>query len=107
MPCRLAALVQQEGAAKAAADNVSAELRKQVDDLQTRLQTSIASEDAAKREVSVYKQQVTADILSCEYLAWACLAVALNDLWCAQQNARKALWQAMVGAPFATGPATL
>lgn len=60
MPCRLSGLVQQEGAAKEAAVNTGFQLRAQVDDLLQRLSTSVASQDAARHELCVYKQQVSA-----------------------------------------------
>ncbi|KAL3131893.1 hypothetical protein ABBQ38_007599 [Trebouxia sp. C0009 RCD-2024] len=65
---RLTQLAQQEGAAKAAAVNVASKLRAQVDDLQKRLESSLASEDATTHQLSVYKQQrdAQAEVLSKE-----------------------------------------
>ncbi|KAL3131880.1 hypothetical protein ABBQ38_007589 [Trebouxia sp. C0009 RCD-2024] len=65
---RLSGLVQQEGAAKEAAVNTGFQLRAQVDDLLQRLSTSVASQDAARHELCVYKQQrdAQAEVLSKE-----------------------------------------
>ncbi|KAL3163315.1 hypothetical protein ABBQ32_009706 [Trebouxia sp. C0010 RCD-2024] len=65
---RLTQLVQQEGAAKAAAVNAGCTLRAQVDDLQKRLKTSLASEAATRHQLYVFKRQrdAQAEVLSKE-----------------------------------------
>ena len=61
VPCRLLeARFQEETAAKVVAINLASQMREQADDLRSRLEASVAAEDAAKRELSVYKQQVSA-----------------------------------------------
>lgn len=63
MSCRLAGLVQQEGAARTAAGTLSSQLREQLDDLQNRLDASVAAEDISTRKLRVYKQQVSQSTL--------------------------------------------